>query len=99
LELRRISIQQDAGATTIARVTCPTAPTFWRWRDIPLPRVVQRDVEFLEHAHEINEWKAQLAAAVVCGVCGLGAWVFRGHPWSHPRWSGHGRYLSVTSPA
>jgi Cd2+/Zn2+-exporting ATPase len=81
-ELKRISIHQDSGATTIARVTCPTAPTFWRWRDIPLPRVVQRDVEFLEHAHEINEWKAQLAAAILCGVCGLGAWVFRAHPWS-----------------
>src|SRR5213593_43465 len=29
LERKRISFHQDAGATTIARVTCPTAPTFW----------------------------------------------------------------------
>ena len=52
-------------------MTCPTAPTFWRWRDIPLPRVVPRDVEFIEHAGEIDEWKAQLAAAILCGVFGL----------------------------
>ena len=83
LERHKISIRQDGpDATTIARVTCPTAPTFWRWRDIPLPRLVQRDVEFLEHADEINEWKAQLAAAIACGVCGLGAWLFRGHPFA-----------------
>ena len=79
LEKQKITIRQDAGATTIARVTCPTAPRFWRWRDIPLPRVVQRDVEFLEHADEINEWKAQLAAAILCGVCGLGAYAFNAH--------------------
>ncbi len=77
LERQKITIRHDAGATTIARVTCPTAPKFWRWRDIPLPRVVQRDVEFLEHAEEINEWKAQLAAALLCGAFGLGAYLLR----------------------
>jgi len=80
LEKQKITIRQDAGTTTIARVTCPTAPKFWRWRDFPLPRVVQRDVEFLEHADEINEWKAQLAAAILCGVCGLGAYSFNARP-------------------
>jgi Cd2+/Zn2+-exporting ATPase len=70
-ERKKIVIRTQGDATTIARATCPTAPTFWRWRDIPLPRVVPRDVEFLEHAGEINEWKAQLAAAILCGVFGL----------------------------
>jgi Cd2+/Zn2+-exporting ATPase len=70
-ERKRITIRHDGDVTTIARVTCPTAPTFWRWRDIPLPRVVPRDVEFLEHVGEIDEWKAQLAAAILCGVFGL----------------------------
>src|SRR6266571_2200148 len=79
-ERQRITIQRDAGTTTIARITCPTAPKFWRWKDIPLPRVVQRDVEFLEHADEINEWKAQLVAAILCGVFGLGAYIFRAQP-------------------
>ena len=76
-ERKRITIKHDAETTTIARVTCPTAPSFWRWRDIPWPKVVQRDVEFLEHADEINEWKAQLAAAILCGVFGLTAYFLR----------------------
>src|SRR2546427_5878758 len=82
LERKQISIRHDAETTTIARVTCPTAPKFWRWRDIPWPKVVQRDVEFLEHADEINEWKAQLAAALLCGAFGLGAYLFRAQPLS-----------------
>ena len=81
-ERRRITISPDADKTTIARVTCPTAPKFWRWRDIPWPRVVQRDVEFLEHAEDLNEWKTQLVAAILCGVSGLGAYWFRAEPLS-----------------
>src|ERR1017187_4837563 len=79
-EHKKITIRQEADTTTIARVTCPTAPKFWRWRDIPWPKVVQRDVEFLEHAEEVNEWKAELVAAILCGVFGLGAWFFRAYP-------------------
>jgi len=70
-ERKKIVIRTEGDATTIARVTCPTAPKFWRWRDIPLPRVVPRDVEFLEHAGDIDEWKLQLLAAFLCGVFGL----------------------------
>jgi Cd2+/Zn2+-exporting ATPase len=68
---KQITIQHEGDVTTIARVTCPTAPTFWRWRDIPLPKVVPRDVEFLEHVGEVDEWKLQLTAAILCGVFGL----------------------------
>src|ERR1043166_480601 len=82
VERRKITISSDAQTTTIARVTCPTAPKFWRWRDIPWPKVVQRDVEFLEHADEINEWKGQLVAAILCGAFGLGAYFLRAYPWS-----------------
>jgi len=80
VERRRITIHHEGNKTTIARVTCPTAPKFWRWSDIPWPRVVQRDIEFLEHAEEIDEWKPQLAAAVLCGVFGLTAFLLRAHP-------------------
>ena len=76
-ERRRITIQTEGHTTTIARITCPTAPKFWRWRDIPFPRMVPRDVEFLESAEHIeehiNEWKWQLAAALFCGALGLAA--------------------------
>ena len=79
-ERKAITIRTEGNATTIARVTCPTAPKFWRWRDLPFPKIVQRDVEFLEHADEhdhADEWKWQLALAFACGVFGLLAvWVF-----------------------
>jgi len=79
-ERGKITIRSEGQTTTIARVTCPTAPTFWRWRDIPFPKVVQRDVEFLEHAQEIDEWKPQLAVAMLCGVLGLTAhFLLTGH--------------------
>jgi Zn2+/Cd2+-exporting ATPase len=74
-ERRNIVIRREGGSTTIARATCPTAPNFWRWRDLPLPKVVPRDVEFLEEAGDIdkhiNEWKAQMVAAVLCGIFAL----------------------------
>ena len=80
-ERRRITIRHERETTTIARVTCATAPRFWRWRDIPFPKVVQRDIEFLEHADELDEWKAQLLAALLCGVFGLSAYLLRGQPY------------------
>ena len=70
-ERQRITILNDGAITTIARATCPTAPKFWRWRDMPFPKMVPRDVEFLEHVGEIDEWKTQLMAAILCGVFGL----------------------------
>jgi Zn2+/Cd2+-exporting ATPase len=79
-ERQRITIAHEAHKTTIARVTCPTAPKFWRWRDIPWPKVVQRDVEFLEHAEEVEAWTPRLAAAVVCGACALAAFFLRATP-------------------
>src|SRR6185312_3994573 len=69
IERRQITIEHKGDVTTIARVTCPTAPKFWRWRDLPLPKVVPRDMEFLEEAdhidEHINEWKGQLVLAVL----------------------------------
>ena len=74
-ERERITIRREGDSTTIARATCPTAPHFWRWRDLPFPKIVPRDVEFIEEAGQIdehiNEWKMQLVAAILCGVFGL----------------------------
>jgi Cd2+/Zn2+-exporting ATPase len=74
-EQKRITIQRDGDVTTIARVTCPTAPKFWRWRDIPFPKVVPRQIELPEDEHGIDEWKPQLAAAILCGVFGLSGYL------------------------
>ena len=71
-ERRKITIHTEGDATTIARVTCPTAPKFWRWRDLPFPRIEPRTIEIEEEdEHHADEWKWQLAAAMICGVCGL----------------------------
>ena len=76
-ERNQFTVRHERGATTIARVTCPTAPKFWRWRDLPFPKVVQRDVEFLDHTdhdhgHDhADEWKLQLVLAGACGALGL----------------------------
>src|SRR5579883_1896558 len=78
-ERKSITIKYEGDATTIARVTCPTAPSFWRWRDIPWPKVVQRDVEFMEHADHADEWKGQLVAALLCGIFGLAGFFLKGH--------------------
>jgi Cd2+/Zn2+-exporting ATPase len=85
LEREKITIRNEGDSTTIARVTCPTAPRFWRWRDIPWPRVVQRDVEFIEHAEHLDEWKAQLAAAILCGVFGVAGWLLKGSAYENYR--------------
>jgi Cd2+/Zn2+-exporting ATPase len=72
---RSLTIQHDAEATTIARVTCPTAPKFWQWRDLPWPKVVPRRVTLPDEEDHEHEWKLQLAAAIFCGAFGLAAWL------------------------
>jgi Cd2+/Zn2+-exporting ATPase len=67
---------------TIARVTCPTAPKFWRWRNVPLPKVVQRDVEFIEEPEHLDEWKPHMGAAFVCGFFGLVGYLLGEGGWS-----------------
>jgi Cd2+/Zn2+-exporting ATPase len=82
-ERQKLSITHDAQHTTIARVTCPTAPKFWRWRDIPFPKVVPRELEILEYPEELEEWKSQLVAASLCGLFGLAGYLLKGEAaWS-----------------
>ncbi len=70
-ERQRITIQHQGDTTTIARVTCPTAPKFWRWRNIPWPKVVPRELEIHDDDDHVDEWKAQLVLAIACGALGL----------------------------
>jgi len=73
-ELAQITIQADGNNLTIARVTCPTAPKFWRWREFPLPRFVPRELEVEEAAEHLGEWKWQLLCAGLCAAFGLTAY-------------------------
>ncbi|HMP82779.1 MAG TPA: cation-translocating P-type ATPase, partial [Verrucomicrobiota bacterium] len=68
-----ITITHEGNRTTIARVTCPTAPKFWRWRDIPFPKFVQRDIDLSDAEEHIGEWKWQLLCAALCAGFGMAA--------------------------
>ena len=87
-ELQNITIKNEGHATTIARVTCPTAPKFWRWREMPFPKFVPREME-LEHVEEhIGEWKWQLLCACLCAVFGFAAYWLTPSG-SHPTLTGY----------
>lgn len=73
-ERRKITIHIEGNALTIARVTCPTSPVFWLWKELPLPRIEPRTIELEEEGeHDSEEWKWQLVAALLCGICGVTA--------------------------
>jgi len=69
----RLTVRHADQTTTIARVTCPTAPTFWRWKDIALPKLVPREMHLPEEHEQDDEWKSQLVAAGLCGLLSLAA--------------------------
>ena len=75
---KRVTIEHGADTTTISRVTCPTAPSFWRWRDIPWPKFVPREVLLPDEAAHEDEWKFQLLGAGLCGLFGLTAYALGG---------------------
>ncbi len=81
-----LTVKQEANLTTIARVRCPTAPRFWRWSDIPWPKVVPRQVEIPEDEAHLNEWKPQLLAAALCGAFGISGYLLGGTAWSSTFW-------------
>lgn len=72
---RSLTVQHNPEVTTIARVTCPTAPKFWHWRQLPWPRIVPREVVLPDEEDHEHEWKLQLVAAILCGGFGLFAWL------------------------
>ena len=80
---RSLTIQHDNAGTTIARVSCPTAPRFWKWRAIPLPRIVPREVHVEDAETHLHEWRQQLVAAILCGLCAAAAAVLGG-AWAVP---------------
>jgi Cd2+/Zn2+-exporting ATPase len=80
---RNLTIKQDNASTTIARVTCPTAPRFWKWSALPFPRIVPREVHVEDAETHAHEWRQQLIAAALCGVFALAAWRLGGG-WALP---------------
>lgn len=74
-DLPPIDVRCDGPTITLARVTCPTAPHFWRWREAPLPRFEPRQVAFSGEEDYDREWRVQLLAAGLCGLLGIAGWV------------------------
>ncbi|PAW82442.1 MAG: heavy metal translocating P-type ATPase [Pedosphaera sp. Tous-C6FEB] len=72
-EHQTVTIQREGDRSVIARLTCPTAPSFWRWRNLPLPKIVPREVEIPEAEADLDEWKPQMVAAGLCGAATLTA--------------------------
>lgn len=81
---RSLTIRQDDASTTIARVTCPTAPSFWKWRAFPLPKIVPREVHVEDAETHAQEWKQQLIAAALCGICVAAAAALPRGAWTLP---------------
>jgi Cd2+/Zn2+-exporting ATPase len=81
--LANFVVKNENSSTTIARVTCPTAPRFWHWRNFPLPRIVPREIHVEDEETHAHEWRQQLVAALLCGVFAVaaaivgGAWELR----------------------
>ena len=69
--VKHLEVRHENGETTIKRLTCPTAPKFWKWRRFPLPKFIPREVHLPDEEHHEDEWKWQLAAAAFCGALGL----------------------------
>ncbi len=78
--VKNLTVRHEDGVTTIERITCPTAPKFWRWRVFPLPRIVPREVHLPDDDDHEHEWKWQLAAALLCGAFGLAGYFLGGAP-------------------
>jgi Cd2+/Zn2+-exporting ATPase len=81
-EQKAVTITHETARTTIARVTCPTAPRFWRWKDLPIPKVVPRVIELPEKEEDVDEWKWQLLAAGLCAGFGIAGFLLKGGSWS-----------------
>lgn len=68
------TVREAEGVTTVARVSCPTSPTLWRWREFVLPKIAPRQVQIPETEEEFDEWKWQAVAAAGCAGFGLAAY-------------------------
>jgi Cd2+/Zn2+-exporting ATPase len=80
---KSLVISSESASTTISRVSCPTAPRFWKWRAFPLPKIVQREVHVEDEATHVQEWRQQIVAALLCGAFTAAAAIVGG-TWERP---------------
>lgn len=62
----RVEVHPD-GALLIEKTSCETARRLWHWTPLPL-HVETRHVDKPSEAHDHDDWRKDLAFAIVCGV-------------------------------
>ncbi len=68
-----LEVSQKSGVVQIEKPSCPTAPTFWKWREFEWPEADEMEQESDE------EWRTLAVQAAICGVSLVLGWFF-GHP-------------------
>jgi len=58
-------LRREGDSAVLAKESCETAPTFWKWREFQWPEVGVREAEKPE------DWRVLATLAGVCGVFGL----------------------------
>jgi Cd2+/Zn2+-exporting ATPase len=70
---RMFDVSQNGGVMQIEKPSCPTAPTFWKWREFEWP-----EADKIEQESD-DEWRTLAVQAALCGVSLVLGWFF-GHP-------------------
>lgn len=60
-------VKRDGGSTEFSGVSCATAPTFWKWREVNWPEYAPP----VDVHEEESEWKELTVFATVCGIAGI----------------------------
>lgn len=68
-----LEVSQKSGVVQIEKPSCPTAPSFWKWREFEWPEADEMEQESDE------EWRTLALQAAICGVSLVLGWFF-GHP-------------------
>ena len=68
-----LEVSQKSGVVQIEKPSCPTAPTFWKWREFEWPEADEIEQE------SDDEWRTLAMQAAICGVS-LVPGRFFGHP-------------------
>lgn len=62
-----LEVQRSADGTLLQRETCPTAPTLWKWRELPWFDVEPPSEIGSEASPPVEEWREQRRDAAICG--------------------------------
>lgn len=86
-----LDVHESRGVLHIEKPSCPTAPTFWKWREFGWP-----DPDELEQETD-EEWRMMAVQAAACGVALVAGYLTEKFLWG-PSWLPQGLFaLSLIS--